>query len=606
MVIDPKAMRLVWRAVILVWRSAPIWMAANAFVVLMTALLPLLFLLVLKSLIDSAAAMIESGGDEATLNDLLWWIAAACGIGLIQALNDALGLLAKDAQAQATTDRAADILHEKSIAADLEYYENPDYRDSLHRAQREAGHRPRAIVAGLLGVASNAVGLAAMIGVLFTFHWAAVPILFLASLPGGFLRLRYAREIYGWKRDRTTVERLVGYFSSLITETRFAKEVRLFGLGPYLRRRSRDARDLLRQEKLQISVRKSAAEFAGDACAVIGMFTVLFLIAHQAFIGAITIGGLAMYFHALNRARGQLGNLLMNISQLYEHYLFLVDFFGFVDLKPKLLDPVEPRPVPRPMKTGIVFDHVSFRYPSRGDTVLKDICMEIAPGEHVALVGLNGAGKTTLTKLLARLYDPTEGSISIDGTDLRSFRGQDLRREISVILQDYGKYQLTARQNIWFGDVELDDQDPRIAEAARQAGADETIGTFEKGYDTNLGTMLQGARELSEGQWQRVALSRAILRDAQILILDEPTASMDPRAEQEIFKRFHQLASGRTTILISHRLFSVTIVDRIFVIDHGRIVEQGSHEELLRQRGLYANLFEMQSRQYEKTSDRDQ
>ena len=598
MMLDKGAIKLVGRAVALVWRSGPIWTTTNALVVLMEALLPLLFLIVLKGIIDTAAAMISESSQDASFADLMWWILIASGISLLQAVVNATRTLAGDAQAQAVTDHVSDLLHAKSIAADLEYYENAEYRDSMHRAQREANYRPRIIVSGLLGLAGSAIGLLTMVGVLFTFHWAVVPILFVASLPDGFLRLKYARQIYGWRRERTHVERLVGYYSRLITETAHAKEVRLFNLGRHFRNKCRDARDKLRQEQLEITVRKSWAEFAGEAWAVLGMFAILTLIGYQAFAGAITIGGLAMYFHALNRARAQSSNFLRNTSQLYENYLFLVDFFRFIDLEPRLRDPKYLKPMPRPMTEGVVFDHVSFRYPSGGDFVLKDICMTIRPGEHVAFVGLNGAGKTTLVKLLCRLYDPSKGKISIDGIDLRELDRWDMRRDISAIMQDYGKYQLSARDNVRFGNLELDEHDDRIPIAAQQAGAHEFIDVLDHGYETFLGTMLQGARELSHGQWQKVALARTILRDAQILILDEPTASLDPQSEHDFFLKFHRIAKGRTTILISHRLFSVTIVDRIYVLNHGRIVEHGTHQELLRRKGFYTRLFEMQARQY--------
>lgn len=600
--LDMGAIKLVGRAAALVWRSGPIWTATNALVVLMEAVLPLLFLFVLKGLIDTASAMMNSSSQDASFGDLMWWIVIASGITLLQAAVGAASTLAGDAQAQAVTDHVADIIHAKSLAADLEYYENAEYRDSMHRAQREASYRPRAIVGTLLGLAGSAIGLLTMVGVLFTFHWAVVPILIVASLPGGYLRLKFARHMYEWRWERTPLERLVGYYGRLITETVFAKEVRLFDLGRHFREKCRDARDELRQERLGFTIRRSWAEFAGDAAAVLGTFSILVLIGYQAFLGAITIGGLAMYFHALNQARGRLGEFLRNTSQLYENYLFLVDFFRFVDLAPKIRDPKHPKPLIRPMTEGIVFEHVSFRYPNAGDFVLKDICMTIRPGEHVAFVGLNGAGKTTLVKLLCRLYDPTEGKISIDGIDLRELDRQDMRRGISAILQDFGKYQLSARDNIWFGNLGLDKYDDRIPIAAQQAGAHDFIEVLDQGYETNLGTMLPGARDLSHGQWQSVALARTILRDAQILILDEPTASLDPQAEQDFFMRFHQLAKDRTTILISHRSLSLTIVDNIFVLDHGRIVEHGPHQELLRRKGLYTHLFEMQARQYGRPS----
>jgi len=290
--------------------------------------------------------------------------------------------------------------------------------------------------------------------------------------------------------------------------------------------------------------------------------------------------------------------MLSGLSGLYEDHLFLRSLYEFLDLGRVVVEPQVPKAVPRPLRAGIVFDHVSFQYPTGTRKILQDITLAIHPGESVAIVGDNGSGKTTLIKLLCRLYDPTGGTITIDGVDVRDFNTEALRRHIGVIFQDYSHYYVTAAENIWFGDVETPPEHGRITAAARHSGADDVIMKLPQGYDTVLGKLFDHGEELSIGEWQKIALARAFMRDAQILVLDEPTSALDAYAEYETYKQFRRLAEDRTAILISHRLSTVKMADRIYVLDDGRIAEHGSHDRLIREGGRYARLFESQARHY--------
>lgn len=314
--------------------------------------------------------------------------------------------------------------------------------------------------------------------------------------------------------------------------------------------------------------------------------------------GVITIGGMVMYFQAFQRGLGFLGQVLGGMAGLYEDNLFLSSLFEFLDLKPKIEDPVHPLPVPRPMQKGIVFDRLRFHYPAGKKDVLKDISFSIEPGEVVALVGESGSGKTTLTKLLCRLYDPVDGNISIDGIDIRNFAAGGLRREISVIFQDFVHYHLTARENIWFGNTRLPPGHENIVAAARHSDAHDVIRELPEGYQTVLGKWFDGGEELSIGEWQKVALARAFLRESQIIVLDEPTSAMDARGEYEVFSRMQKMLAGRTAILINQRFSTVRTADRILVFENGGILESGTHEQLLRSGGKYAYLFKKQAIHY--------
>jgi len=305
-----------------------------------------------------------------------------------------------------------------------------------------------------------------------------------------------------------------------------------------------------------------------------------------------------MDYQAFQRVQGSLQGMLGTLAGLHSDSLSLSNLYEFLDLKRTVVKPVAAQPVPRPMQRGMVIDRVSFRYPGGARQALEEVSLVIRPGEVVALVGENGCGKTTLVKLMCRLYDPTGGTITIDGTDLREFETHALRSELAVIFQDYARYHLSAMENIWLGNAAQPPDPDRIAAAARRSGADDVIRALPRGYDTMLGKWFADGEELSMGEWQKVALARAFLRDAQILVLDEPTSSMDARAEYEVFRRFRQLVEGRSAVLISHRFPTVRMADRIFVMEQGRIIENGTHDELVSAGGTYARLFEMQARHY--------
>jgi ABC-type multidrug transport system fused ATPase/permease subunit len=309
-------------------------------------------------------------------------------------------------------------------------------------------------------------------------------------------------------------------------------------------------------------------------------------------------GHLVMYYQALQRAQDNLREMLSGLANLYENNLFLTNVYEFLTLAPQISGPLTPQVIPRPMRQGISFENVSFRYRAGFHQALKDIRLTIEPGEIVALVGENGSGKTTLVKLLCRLYDPTIGRITLDGIDIREFDPSLLRREISVIFQDFVQYELTAKENIWFGNTELSPDHPRIVRSARESGADDVIRMLPRSYDTVLGKMFEEGEELSIGQWQKVALARAFLRNSQIIVLDEPTSALDAKAEYDVFNRFRELAEGRSALLISHRLSTVKMADTIYVLDQGQIVERGTHDQLVRHGATYANLFEMQAQSY--------
>jgi ATP-binding cassette, subfamily B, bacterial len=586
------------RAVALVWRSARGYTVANVALMVLQGVLPLVSLYLMKLIVDAVTTGLASPDPGGVFRHAALLIALLGAATLAASFCRSMAAFISEAQSQAATDHVSDLLHAKSIEVDLAYYENPKYYDTLHQAQKEASYRPAHVVSGLAQAGLGALSLAGMAGLLFSFHWAVAIILFVAAIPGTLVRLKYSNKLYRWYRWRTPEERRAWYLNSLLTTAEHAKELRLFDLGALLRERFREVRRNLRQGRLAIAAGRTVAETAAQAGATIAVFGSYAFIAHRALQGSITLGDLVMYFQAFQRGMGFLQDFLGSLAGLYEDNLFLTNLYEFLDLVPQVAEPREPAPFPRPMQKGVTLDHVTFHYPGSARPVLDDVSLHLRPGEHIALVGENGSGKTTLVKLLCRLYDPSSGVISVDGRDLREFATADLRREISVIFQDYARYQLTARENIWFGDSRASPTDERIEIAAKRSGAHAVIAGLPKGYETFLGKWFEDGEELSIGEWQKVALARAFLREAPIIVLDEPTSALDAKAEFDFYEKFRTVAQGKSAVLISHRFSTVRMADRIYVIDGGKIIESGTHDELVRAGGHYAELFGRQARYY--------
>lgn len=589
----------VGRALSFVWQSSPSLASASVVIRVIQGLLPLLALYLTKLLIDAVTEGLKTPWDDASLTHILAILAGMVGVAAISAALTAVAGLVSKIQSEVVTDHMYAVLQAKSVQVDLEYYENARYQDTLHLAQQEAPYRPTAILNALLQMGQNAISLLTMAVLLWWMHWSVIPILILTAIPYFFTKLRKSTQLYVWERERTPLDRKAWYINMLLTQAGSAKEVRLFDLGSRLQQWFADARLVLRRERIALERRWVVSGFVAQIIGVVGIFGVCSVLVVRTIDGLLTIGDLVICLQAVQRASGFLEGLGQSVASLYESNLFLTTLDEFLGLQSRLRTSTCPRAFPRPITEGVVFEHVSFQYPHEERVAIRDFTFSIKPGEHVAFVGANGAGKTTLVKLLCRLYDPSSGHITIDGTNLRDYPIADVRGAVSGIFQDFVKFQLSAKDNIALG-VRASAVDPfAIVQAAKQAGIHEAVERLPDRYESLLGKLFDGGHELSIGEWQKVALARAILRDSQILILDEPTSAMDAKAEAELFERFHELAQGRTAILISHRLSTVKMADKIFVVDQGQIVEQGTHDELMAQQGLYNNLFLTQAQHYQ-------
>ena len=587
------------RAIRMVWAGSARWTLLNLGLSVIQAVLPVAGLYLLRGIINAVVGAAKNPLTPGQFHKLTLLIAGALLVQLFAALCKSFAQVVGEAQSAKVTEYMEDLLHRKAVEVDLEFYETPAYKNTLHRAQQEAPYRPTRIVFGLTQMIQSGLSLIAIAGViLFSVHWTFGLFFLIVAIPGLLMRLRQSRLMYEWQVERTPVERRLDYYNWTLTSSYHAKENRLFNLGPFLSRRAADLRRGLSQRRLRFASHRAASEFVTQSSASLVMFGAFGFLAWRAGSGAITIGVLVMFYQAFQRGLGFFQEFLSALAGLYENNLFVRNVYAFLDLDAALPEPAVPRLMTHPIRQGIRFENVRFQYRDSSRSCLDDVSLVIEPGEVVALVGENGAGKSTLIKLLCRMYDPADGRITIDGTDLRQFNKKELRRAISVVFQDFAQFHLSARENIWVGNVELPPADEAIIRSARAAGADEYIRKLRAGYDTMLGNQFDGGEELSIGQWQKIALARAFLRTSEIIILDEPTSALDPKAEFEVFEKFRELAAGRSTLLISHRLSTVKMADRIYVLNNGRISEHGTHAELVSRGMDYAELYNTQAASY--------
>ncbi|MFN0160568.1 MAG: ABC transporter ATP-binding protein [Burkholderiales bacterium] len=585
------------RTLSIIWQSHPRLALGGCILVLLQAGLPILLLFLIKRIVDALAA----GGDaSARLSELGFLVGVAAAVALTESLTGAARRYVSEWQAAAVSERLHDMIHAKSVEVDLAFYEDAEQRDTLHRAQQLAPYRPNRLVGNLQEAVRNTIALAALLVVLLSLHWLVVPVLVLSSLPGIVLRMKEAPRYYDWWRRQSGLERLGRYLSEVLTTSAFAQELRLYSLGEHFRRRFLATREAMRIAARKLFWRRNFADFAAEAVSICGLFGIILLLGVQTVEGALTLGALVMSFQALQRTWSHFGGLLRALAELREDELLLTDLYRFLDLAPLVVSPPTPLVFPASAAPGIRLEGVHFRYPGAKRDALVDVTLEIAAGECVALVGRNGSGKSTLIKLIARLYDPGAGRVTIDGVDLRDLAITDLRAAVAVVSQDTVRYQDSAGDNIRYGARDLVADQAAMAKAAQRSGADEIIARLPQGLATTLGNAFEGGIELSPGEWQKIALARGLVREARLILLDEPTSAMDPHAEERIQSAFMEMMRGRTAVVISHRLSTVMAADRIHVLDQGRIVESGSHEELMRLRGIYAGMFEVQAARYRR------
>ena len=560
-------------------------------------LLPVVTVYLTRTLVNGIAKLVGAGGGWQAMEPLLPAVIAMVlvliGIELLQSV----GKWLRTAQSELVQDHVHGLIHAQAMRLDLSFYDNPGYYDQLHRARIDALSRPTALLENIGTLLQSLITLAAMGWVLLSFGLWIPLLLAFGTLPALLVVLRHTIRFHRWRLQNTAAIRQTSYYDLMLTQREAAAEMRLFGLGQHFRKLFQDLRLRLRLEQVQLARSEAIAQTLAALFGLASMAGALAWMGRLALKGAIGLGDLALFYQAFFQGQRMMRSLLGSTGEIYRNLAFLENLFEFLALQPNITAPAESAPFPG-LKQGIELRNVTFSYPGSSRTALVDFNLTIPAGKITALVGENGAGKSTLIKLLCRFYDPEQGALLIDGADLRDLDPLELRQQITVLFQDPVHYHDSVRNNIAFGDIHNNPDLARIKAAAAASGADAPISRLPRNYETVLGKWFGGA-ELSGGEWQRLALARAFLRNAGLVILDEPTSAMDSWAEADWLARFRQLVAGRTALIITHRFTTALQADMIHVMDKGRIIESGSHAELLAAQGHYADSWSRQLRQQE-------
>ncbi len=594
----PEAFNYATRVMLLVFETSPVMTISLGALTLLAALMPAAQVWIFKQILDQIGLELGGSGtgdmEPILLLAVINFAVVIASFGARSAIAAVRGTLG-----DRFTNRTNLMILEKAESLDISYFENPAFYDRLENAQREAREGPVQIVNESFGLIQSAITLITMIGLMLTLAWWVVLVVLFSTAPALIVEVIYSRERFRLQTFRSPLVRRLAYYRWLITNDEYIKEIRIFRLGQFLIRIYRQTFDQFHIQNRSLLIRSNRASFLLQAVGAAGGLGVFIFVIVQVFRRVFTLGDISLFYQSYWQTVETTGMLLKGVASLYERGLFVKNFYDFLEFESLIPSEVGGQPMPRPIEEGIEFRNVHFTYPGTTVPVLTGLSFSIKPGEKVAIVGVNGAGKTTTVKLLARFYDVDEGQILVDGRDLRQFNLVDLRSQIGVIFQDFGTYQETAARNIGFGEISRLHDYSQIASAADKGGAVDLIEQLPKGYETQLGRWFgSGGVNLSGGQWQKIALARGFMRDAQLLVLDEPTAALDVEAEAEVFGRIQSLSKGRMAILISHRFTTVRLADRIVVIDGGRVLEHGTHDQLIAQGGTYARLFEMQARSY--------
>ncbi|HKS48067.1 MAG TPA: ABC transporter ATP-binding protein [Amycolatopsis sp.] len=580
----------------LTWQASPAMTIVVVLSTVVSGLMPTLTAYLAKLLLDAVVAAVQGHGTTGRIVEVT---AFQLGVFTFTAISTALTNIAQQMLQERMTLTIRHQVMAHASRMDLSFFENSVSYDLLRQASQEAPSRPVSMLNSVLGLGRTAVTFASMVGLLVSISPLLAAIALLAPIPAFVSQSKYGSRAFMLALFISPIRRRMDYLSQLVTTDTYAKETKLFGLGPYLVDRFRRLGQTYYARERKLTTTRNLVGTAWSLLSTLAGSGIALYIALEAVAGRLTIGDLALYTSAATAVQSSVSGLFNGFSGMYENNLYLDTLYQFLAVKPRIIGPPEARPLPKQVRGHVEFQEVSFSYPGSDERALDSVSFEIRPGETVAVVGRNGAGKSTLIKLLCRLYDPTAGRILLDGVDLREFDPHDLRARISAMFQDYVTYQGTAAENIGLGQLDHLEDRQRVEEAARRAGTAERIDQLPKGYDTPLGRWFDHGVSLSGGEWQKVALARAFLRDAPILILDEPTSALDAQAEHDLFTRLRALAHGRTTLYISHRFSTVRQAEKILVLDHGKLAEQGTHEELMALGGSYADLFILQAAAYQ-------
>lgn len=581
----------------LVWKTSPGLALGNMLLRLVKSAIPLVMLYIGKEIIDEVIRLIDVSDPMSEANRLWWFIGAELVLAIISDVISRGITLTESLLGDLFANKTSTELIEHAAKLDMYQFENPIFYDKLERARRQTTGRTMLMTLALQQV-QDAITIIFLGAGLVVFNPWLILILIVAVIPSFLGESHFNQRTYSLSRAWTPQRRELDYLRYIGASDATAKEVKIFGLSDFLAKRFFNLADQYYRENRKIAIQRN---FIGSLLSIIGTaayYGAYVVIAIQAITGQITVGTLTFLTGSFSRMRGMLQGIMGRFSRITDSAMYLQDLFDFFAIEPNIKDVPSNQPFPAALKQGFTFENVSFKYPGTDLWAIRNLSFHLPAGKKMALVGENGAGKTTLVKLLARLYEPTEGRILIDGVDIKMINLDSLRKNIGIIFQDYVRFQLKVRENIAIGSIDKVEDIELIESAAQKSLAEMVIEQFPEKYEQFLGKRFKDGLELSGGQWQKIALARAYMRDAQLLILDEPTAALDARAEHEVFLRFAELIEGKSAVLISHRFSTVRMADIILFLENGQRLEMGSHEELLKLDGKYAELFHLQAAGY--------
>jgi ATP-binding cassette subfamily B protein len=590
----------------MVWTTSPTLTTATIALRLVRALLPVVTLYVGKLIIDDVVMLVQLPDKPATLrqwldsghlNRLGLLLGAEFAVAVLADVLGRIVALLDGLLAERVSTSSSVRLMEHAATLDLEDFEDAEFQDQLERARRQTSGR-MTLMSQLFSQGQDLVTVASLAAGLILFAPWLIVLLVVALVPAFLGEAHFNAKSYSLDFGRTPERRELDYVRQTAASVETAKEVKIFGLNEFLIDRYRRLAASFYDANRRLALRRAGWGGLFTTIGTIGYYFAYAYIAWRTLTGGFSVGDLTFLAGSFRRLRTLLEALLSGFSSVAGQALYLDDLFSFFEVRPEIHSPANPLPFPKPIREGFVFENVGFIYPGAERWAVRHLSFTLKAGEVVALVGENGAGKTTLVKLLTRLYDPDEGRILLDGRDLRDYGLDEFRGSMGVIFQDFVRYNLPAGDNIAVGRIAARDDRERVARAARRSQADEVIARLPRGYEQMIGKRFKNGVELSGGEWQKIAIARAYMREAEVLILDEPTAALDARAEFEVFQRFKELSKGKTAVLISHRFSSVRMADRILVLADGRVEAQGTHDELVAQQGRYAELFELQAAGY--------
>ena len=573
----------------MIWNSSHLWSLFNIILIIFRGLMPLLMLWVIKMVVDTTILQISNTAiDYSTITYVLLIMG---GVFVLNSVASSLHSIVKNKHSFLISNNISSAIHAKSTAVSYQYFEEPRYEEFFFRAVGESSRKPQEVFLTFVSILQNILTLSAFAAILISIHWLMPIIILAVGLPIVIIRTKFSRKYFELLRSQTTDERRAHYYNHVLTSRDYAKEVRIFGLDTLFKQLYIDTKTAIhrnRHRQLVGNIWRELIAHAFTAAAMVAMFGFVIKLAIE---GSMSVGSLAMYLMALHRCSGLSQTLLESIARLYDSSLFLRHLFDFIDLPIKNEKPTDGH-IAKPITQGITFDNVSFRYPNAPKAALQNINFTIPAGHSVAIVGGNGSGKSTLIKLACALLSPTTGRITIDGIDIQCIDKKEIAQNISAIFQDFMLYNTTAADNIWYGNTAETKDAETIRAAAQKAGIDSVFSNLKNGYDTQLGHLVPDSEMLSRGEWQRTALARSFFSNAQIIVLDEPTSSLDAFSVASFTDTFRSIIKNRTAIIVSHRLATIRLADTIVVLDDHKIAEIGTYNQLIDNQSIFYEMVQ--------------